>query len=268
MSKEAINILIISVASLSIIGLIAGLILAYAARKFAVKVDPRIEEVVRTLPGANCGACGFASCQAFAEALVQGKTDLALCKLSPETQRKEIARLLGIEEKKVEDKIAVIRCGAGKELCQTRFEYKGVKTCKAENEVMGGSLSCEQGCLAWGDCIDACPFDAIKRSGNNPPIIDKEKCTGCGKCIAACPRGLITLVPRKQKVYILCNTKDKALETRKNCKVGCTGCKLCIKKCPSQAITMEGRIPIIDAEKCVVSEECIKVCPQKTIKKI
>ncbi len=268
MPGESINILLISVLSLSVIGLVAGIILAYAAQKLAVKVDPRIEELIRTLPGANCGACGFASCHAFAEALVQGKADLSLCKLSPEAQRKEMARLLGVKETKFEPKIAVIRCGAGKDLCQTRFDYNGVKTCTAENQVMGGSLACEQGCLAWGDCVDACPFDAIKRNGDKPPIIDREKCTGCGKCVSACPRGLILLVPRKQQVYVLCNTKDKIIETRNNCKVGCIGCKLCVKKCPTQAITMEGRIPAIDAEKCTVQEVCIKVCPAKTIKKI
>jgi len=268
MPNETFNILIISVLSLSFIGLAAGIILAYAARKFAVKEDPRIEEVVRSLPGANCGACGYASCHAFAEALVQGKAEIGLCRLSPEAQRKEIARILNIKETAFEDKIAVIRCGAGKELCASRFDYYGVKTCKAEAAVMSGSLACNEGCLAWGDCADACPFDAIKRNGKKPPLIDREKCTGCGKCVAACPKGLILLAPRKQQVYVLCNTKDKIIDTRKNCPVGCIGCRICVKKCPSQAFTMEGRIPVIDAGKCTVQEVCISACPKKTIKKI
>jgi electron transport complex protein RnfB len=34
--------------------------LAIVASRFVVKVDPKVEQVRETLPGANCGACGFA----------------------------------------------------------------------------------------------------------------------------------------------------------------------------------------------------------------
>jgi Na+-translocating ferredoxin:NAD+ oxidoreductase RNF subunit RnfB len=33
-----------------------------AAKVFAVETDPRVEAVKEVLPGANCGACGYAGC--------------------------------------------------------------------------------------------------------------------------------------------------------------------------------------------------------------
>ena len=62
------------------IGAIGGLtfvlasLLVLANRKLHVEEDPRIDVVEELLPHANCGACGFAGCRPFAEALVQGGT--------------------------------------------------------------------------------------------------------------------------------------------------------------------------------------------------
>ena len=53
-----------------IFGVVCGVALAYIAKRFAVKVDPKIEAVRACLPGANCGACGFAGCESYAEAVV------------------------------------------------------------------------------------------------------------------------------------------------------------------------------------------------------
>ena len=39
-----------------IFGVVCGVALAYIAKRFAVKVDPKIEAVRACLPGANCGA--------------------------------------------------------------------------------------------------------------------------------------------------------------------------------------------------------------------
>ena len=54
------------------LGLVAGVGLSLAARFFAVDTDPRQEQVVDVLPGANCGGCGFAGCADFATAVVKG----------------------------------------------------------------------------------------------------------------------------------------------------------------------------------------------------
>ena len=56
------------------LGVIIGLGLAVASKAFYVYVDPKIEAVEATLPGANCGGCGYPGCSANAEAIVKGKS--------------------------------------------------------------------------------------------------------------------------------------------------------------------------------------------------
>ncbi len=64
------------------IGLIFGIILAIASKVLYVKEDERIDEVVKMLPGANCGACGYAGCRALAEAIVSKKEEcISKCKV-------------------------------------------------------------------------------------------------------------------------------------------------------------------------------------------
>ena len=53
------------------IGLIFGCLLAFAAIVFEVKKDEREELIISELPGANCGACGYAGCSAYAAAVVE-----------------------------------------------------------------------------------------------------------------------------------------------------------------------------------------------------
>ena len=61
-----------SVLVLGILGLIFGAVLAYASKKFAVEVDPRVEAILEVLPGANCGGCGFPGCGGLASAIAEG----------------------------------------------------------------------------------------------------------------------------------------------------------------------------------------------------
>ena len=58
---------------LGVLGAVFGGILAVASRIFAVKVDERLPKLTGALPGANCGGCGFAGCQAYAQAVLDGK---------------------------------------------------------------------------------------------------------------------------------------------------------------------------------------------------
>jgi Na+-translocating ferredoxin:NAD+ oxidoreductase subunit B len=90
-----ISIILISILSLSIIGGLSGVILAYAAEKFKVEVDPKIKEILSLLPGVNCGACGYPSCEAFAQALVSGKAKHNGCKVGGISTADKIAEKLG-----------------------------------------------------------------------------------------------------------------------------------------------------------------------------
>ncbi len=51
-------------------GLVFGLVMAYANKKFAIEINPLIHIVEDVLPKGQCGACGFAGCMAYAEAVV------------------------------------------------------------------------------------------------------------------------------------------------------------------------------------------------------
>jgi electron transport complex protein RnfB len=64
------------------LGLILGILLVIAEKFFHVEEDPRIAEVEKLLPNANCGACGFPGCHGMAEALVKGDVKKAsTCKV-------------------------------------------------------------------------------------------------------------------------------------------------------------------------------------------
>ena len=77
-----------------IIGMTLGLLLAVAAKVFAVEVDERIEKVTSLLPGYNCGSCGYPGCSGLASALVNKETDVVNCRSSTQEKRDEIVEYL------------------------------------------------------------------------------------------------------------------------------------------------------------------------------
>ena len=46
-------------------GLLLGLFLGLAGKKFAVEIDEKEQQVREQLPGNNCGGCGYAGCDAL-----------------------------------------------------------------------------------------------------------------------------------------------------------------------------------------------------------
>lgn len=73
-----------------LIAAVLGLLLAIASKYLAVKEDPRVAEVTKMLPGANCGGCGFAGCSGMADSLVNGNNkNLSGCRpCKPENKEK------------------------------------------------------------------------------------------------------------------------------------------------------------------------------------
>ncbi|MEZ4565673.1 MAG: (Fe-S)-binding protein [Desulfobacterales bacterium] len=50
-----------------LMALVFSYILGWANTAFHVEMDPRVDAVMDSLPGANCGGCGFIGCGEYAE---------------------------------------------------------------------------------------------------------------------------------------------------------------------------------------------------------
>ncbi len=263
MSTVLIPALVIFVA----VAIFAAVILSMANKKFRVKQDPRIEEITEALPGANCGACGFGGCSAFAEAMIESDSQSKCPAVSEEAEQK-IAKILGHEPvAKKDKKIARVLCSGTCDNATTNAEYLGIMDCRAAKTIGKSEKSCTYACYGLGTCASVCPFGAIKME-NRVAVVDPEKCTGCGICISACPQGVIALVYKKKTTTIACSSHDKGAVARNNCKVACIACTKCVKECPVQAISIQDSLAVIDYEKCVNCKKCIAVCPMKTIREV
>ena len=98
----------------SVLGVFFGFALAAAALRFQVETHPLVDEARAVLPSANCGACGFAGCQAYAEAVVE-RPDVTpnLCAPGGRTVAQELARLTGKETGAVIEDNAPARVAEG-----------------------------------------------------------------------------------------------------------------------------------------------------------
>lgn len=258
--------MLVPILVMSIMGLLFGLGLAFASRIFRVKADPRVERILSALPGSNCGACGKAGCSAMAEAIAQGDRSLTSCPVAEEEAYSKIAEILGVEKKAVTKKIARIWCGGGKR-AKDKYAYQGVQTCAAANLFARGQKLCSFACLGFGDCVRACPFDAIHMGKDNIPVVDPLKCTACGKCVEACPKDIISLEEASQKVYVKCLSRDKASFVKDACEVGCIACKIC-EKLSKGAFVVEDNLSRLDYNKVdntTPLKLCIEKCPTKCI---
>ncbi len=259
-----IMFIIVSVITAGALGFIFGGGLAYAAKVFSVEKNPKIEEVAEVLPNANCGACGYAGCNAYAEAVVEYDENITLCIPGGKEVADKIAQILGKKAGETVAKVAYLKCKGTHALAKDKAIYNGINDCKAAVLVAGGNKVCEYGCLGLGTCEKVCPFDAIHIGEEGLPVVDDEKCTGCGVCVEACPKNVLDLMPKDNKVYLACSSQDKGKTVKDYCKVGCISCTLCVKKCPVGAISMKGNLPVIDFEKCTNCGVCVHICPTKS----
>ncbi|MCR4398552.1 MAG: RnfABCDGE type electron transport complex subunit B [Firmicutes bacterium] len=249
---------------MALMGVVFGILLGVAGKKFHVEVDPRVAKVRDCLPGANCGGCGYPGCDGFAEAVVAGKAPPNGCKPGGPSTAAKIADVLGVAVAAAgEREVARVMC-AGGGTCGDRATYKGIPSCRAAVLAGGGFKSCEFGCLGLGDCRRACQFGAISMSGGMP-VVAEDKCVACGNCVKACPRGLIALLPESKGIQVACRSTAPGAATRKVCKVGCIGCRACVKACQSGAITVENNLARIDPVKCTLCGACVEKCPTRAI---
>jgi len=261
------NNLLYPVLSLGGLGLVFGVVLGYANKKFYVPVDPKIPLVRAELPSANCGACGFAGCDAYAAAVVGGGVALNLCSVGGSSVAEKIGEIMGVTVETDSPQVAFVKCKGTCSVAKEKYVYDGIQDCRQAVIAPGeGPKACSDGCMGFGSCVSACDFNALHII-DGVAVVYKDNCVACGACIKVCPKNLIEFVPASQQVLIECNSKSKGKIVKDNCGVGCIACTMCAKVCPSQAIVMVNNLPVIDFEKCTQCGLCASKCPTKVISK-
>lgn len=255
--------------AVGILGGLLGAALAVAAKFFSVSKDERIAQVEEALPGANCGACGYAGCAAYAEAIAAGEAPLTLCGPGGAETANKVASIMGVEVEVSDRKMVTqVHCRGNKKTSVYAFEYKGIKDCNALYAMFQGDKECKFTCLALGSCMKVCPVDAIHYDSAGRVYVDKDACISCGKCVEVCPTGVMQFIPYDADYIVACNSTDKGAAVRKYCSVGCIGCKLCEKKSPEGGFVVENFLATIDYEKNGDRTEAAKGCPPKCIVKV
>lgn len=273
-----------------VLGSVGGsvaVMLVIAARVFRVEGAEQVEAVAEQLPGANCGACGFPGCLSYAEAIVNDGVEPDKCVPGGPDIIPKIHAVMGdgewahaeaaagtadvvaahpwpVRSEAYIRRIAFVACGGGNEVGH-RYDYVGLMTCGAANQVGGGFKDCYAACLGLGDCQRACPFGAIDVL-DGLAVVNPDLCTGCSLCVSACPKQLISLVPVDAPVLVRCSNRLKGRAVSSVCKVGCIACNKCERTCPGEAIKMRNNLPEVDVEKCT-SEAAgvIAECPTETL---
>lgn len=259
------QIISISTLVIGIVGLVLGLALVTASKKFYVEVDERIPQVKDCLRGSNCGACGYAGCDAVAEAIVKGEARVDACPGNSSENIAKIAAILGKEAIDQEPQVAYVRCAGDCNATHPKANYVGIHDCRAA--VLNGMniMSCEYGCLGLGSCVSVCPQGAISIV-DGIAVVNPKKCVGCGLCSKTCPKGIIGMHDRSALVAVRCSNKNKGASVKKVCSSGCIGCGICTKQCENEAVTVNNNLASVDPEKCVGCGKCVEKCPTKAIR--
>ena len=164
--------ILLVIALFSLLALLFGLLLGYAAVRFRVEADPIVEKLDALLPQTQCGQCGYPGCRPYAQAIAEGEADINRCPPGGQEGVAKLADLLGRE----------------------------VKPLDAEEKPKQIAIIDENTCIGCTLCIQACPVDAIVGAAKQMHTIVAADCTGCELCLAPCPVDCISMQPIAETV--------------------------------------------------------------------
>ena len=249
------------------LGFCFALALLIASEKLRVEVDPKVEHVYMVLPHIDCGACGFAGCAKYAEAVSKNAELIGKCAPGGSSTAEKIAQVLNLQISSSGPKQRpVVHCRAHSSDKTFFAEYAGLPSCTSAN-ALPNAQACKYGCLGFGDCTDVCKFDALHMI-DGLAVVDYLKCTGCGACTKTCPRNLIEMVPFtcENMMAAACRSRESGKSTRAMCKVGCIGCGLCVKQ--SDIFSVRDNLAYVDYARYELNaktEAAMNKCPTGVI---
>ncbi len=156
----------ISVFTIALLALLAGLALSYASRSLPADSGELVEQVNELLPQTQCAQCGYAGCRPYARAIVEDNVVINLCPPGGDDTIRRLAALLGTDVLPLAEQPALERAVA----------------------VIDESL-----CIGCMHCRNACPVDAIVGAHQLMHTVIEKECTGCELCVAPCPVDCINM---------------------------------------------------------------------------
>jgi electron transport complex protein RnfB len=168
----------IAIITLTLMGMVFGLGLGYAAIRFKVEGDPLVDQIDAVLPQTQCGQCGYPGCRPYAEAIANDEADINQCPPGGEAGVIALADLLDREPKPL------------------------IAEAAADDDVEMVALIDDETCIGCTKCLQVCPVDAILGAAKEKHTVLKEYCTGCKLCLEpVCPvEGCVTMVPAVQGI--------------------------------------------------------------------
>ncbi len=160
---------------ISLLCIVLGIILGFAAIKFKIKGDPVVDKIDAILPQTQCGQCGYAGCRPYATAIANEGAEINQCPPGGMDGVRALAELLD------------------REVIELNPE-NGVEKARTV------AVIDEQTCIGCTLCIQACPVDAILGAAKQMHTVISDECTGCDLCLPPCPVDCITMEPIKETV--------------------------------------------------------------------
>ncbi|MFA6783762.1 MAG: RnfABCDGE type electron transport complex subunit B [Sphaerochaeta sp.] len=261
--------IVFAVLVVALLGGLFGFGLSYAEKKLAIKKDEKTAALELVMPGANCGVCGFAGCNAYAAAVAAGVAEIGLCSPGGPSVVAKMSEIMGTTVEETGDtrrKVAHVMCRGNCEFTAKDYNYEGLTDCNAAALLFGGDNNCKSGCLHLGSCIAVCPVEAISKDKDGYIIVDEKTCISCGKCTQICPNGVIQMIYEDSEYVIECNSHEPGGKVRKQCSVGCIGCKICETKFPESGCKVDRFLSSFDQQLAHGQiAEAAEACPTKCI---
>ena len=121
------DIIWITTLVIAVIGIVVAAGLVFTGKKFAVEVDEKQVAVREKLPGNNCGACGFAGCDALAAAIAKGEAPVNSCPVGGAPVAESIGEIMGTTAGALERKTAFVACKGTCEVTKNQGNYIGIQ---------------------------------------------------------------------------------------------------------------------------------------------